>query len=163
MSFRSCQPEDFEAFLTRHETAIYRTALAVTGNESDAKDVVQEVFLRAYTKAPEFESPEHETAWLTRVTVNLCRSVLRSPWRKRTQSLTDSYPAARPEQRVLLEYILRLPAKYRIAIHLFYYDGYSVKEIAELTGQKESSVRSILTRARQRLKAILTEESYEEI
>lgn len=164
MAYKSCRPEDFEVFITKHENKLYRTALAITRNIPDAEDIVQEVFLRAYEKAPEFETEEHAKAWLTRVTINLCKSRLRSPWRKRTEPLLDSYPAAEPEQHELLEQILALPPKYRTVIHLFYYEGYSIKDISGLTGQKESTVRSHLTRARQKLKSVLEEEdNYENI
>ncbi|WP_406243384.1 RNA polymerase sigma factor [Tissierella carlieri] len=163
MAFKSYRPEDFEEFVTKHENRIYRTALAITGNISDAEDIVQEVFLRAYEKAPEFESEEHEKAWLIRVTVNLCNSRLRSPWHKRRTLLLDSYPASEPEQYELLEQIMNLPSKYRTVIHLFYYEGYSIKDISELTGQKEATVRSHLTRARQKLKSVLKEDDYESI
>lgn len=163
MASMSYRPEDFEAVVTKHENRLYRTALAITGNMSDAEDIVQEVFLRAYEKAPEFESKEHEKAWLIRVTVNLCNSRLRSPWRKRTVPLLDSYPASDPEQHVLLEQVMALPPKYRTVIHLFYYEGYSIKDISELTGQRESTVRSHLTRARQKLKSVLKEDDYESI
>jgi len=161
--YQSCRPEDFEALVTRHENRLYRTALAVMGNVSDAEDAVQEAFLRAYEKAPEFESEEHEKAWLIRVTVNLCKSRLRAPWRKRTEPLLTSYPAAEPEQGELLRHVLTLPSKYRAVIHLFYYEGYSVKDIAGLTGQKESTLRSLLTRARQKLRSVLKEDDYESI
>ncbi len=163
MAYKSCQPEDFEAFITKHENKLYRTALAITGNISDAEDIVQESFLRAYEKAPEFESEAHERAWLIRVTVNLCNSRLRSPWHRRTEPLLDSYPASEPKQHELLEIIMTLPYKYRTVIHLFYYEGYSIKEIAGLIGQKEATVRSHLTRARQKLKAVLKEDDYESI
>ena len=164
MAYKSCRPEDFEAFVIKHENKLYRTALAIMGNISDAEDVVQEAFLRAYEKAPEFQTDNHEKAWLIRETVNLCNSRLRSPWRKRREPLLASYPAAEPEQHELLEHILSLPPKYRAVIHLFYYEGYSVKEIAGLTGQKESTVRSLLTRARQKLKSVLKEDNiYESI
>ena len=163
MAYKSCRPEDFEALITRHENRLYRTALTVMGNVSDAEDMVQEAFLRAYEKAPEFISEEHEKAWLIRVTVNLCNSRLRSPWRKRREPLLDSYPAPKPEQRELLGHVLSLPPKYRAVIHLFYYEGYPVKDIAELTGQKESTVRSLLTRARQKLKSDLKEVYYASI
>ncbi len=163
MAYKSYRLEGFETFVTKHENRLYRTALAITGNMSDAEDIVQEVFLRAYEKAPEFESEEHEKAWLIRVTVNLCNSRLRSPWRKRTVPLLDSYPATEPEQYELLEQIMTLPPKYRTVIHLFYYEGYSIKGISELTGQKESTVRSHLTRARQKLKSVLKEDDYESI
>ena len=136
---------------------------SITGNMSDAEDIVQEAFLRAYERAPDFETEEHEKAWLIRVTVNLCNSRLRSPWRKRIVPLLDSYPASEPEQHELLEQIMTLPTKYRTVIHLFYYEGYSIKDISELTGQKESTVRSHLTRAREKLKTMLKEEEYESI
>lgn len=163
MAYKSCQPEDFERFVTRHENRLYRIALAITGNVSDAEDLVQEAFLRAYEKAPEFVTEEHEKAWLIRVTVNLCKSRLRSPWRKRTEPLLESYPASEPEQHELLEYILTLPPKYRAVIHLFYYERYSVKDISALIGKKEATIRSLLTRARQKLKSALKEDDYESI
>ncbi len=163
MAYESCRPEDFEKIVIKYENKLYRTALAIMGNVSDAEDVVQETFLRAYKKAPEFETEIHEKAWLIRVTVNLCKSRLRSPWRKRREPLLDTYPAVEKEQYILLEYILALPPKYRSVIHLFYYEGYSIKDIASLTGQKESTVRSLLTRARNKLKSILKEDNYENI
>jgi RNA polymerase sigma-70 factor (ECF subfamily) len=163
MAYKSHRPEDFEAVVTKHENRLYRTALAITGNMSDAEDIVQEAFLRAYERAPDFEIEEHEKAWLIRVTVNLCNSRLRSPWRKRIVSLLESYPASEPEQYELLKQIMTLPPKYRAVIHLLYYEGYSSKDISELTGQKESTVKSHLTRARQKLKSILKEDCYESI
>jgi RNA polymerase sigma-70 factor (ECF subfamily) len=163
MAYKSYRPEDFEAVVTKHENRLYRTALAITGNMSYAEDIVQEVFLRTYEKAPEFESEEHEKAWLIRVTVNLCNSQLRSPWYKRRWPLLESYPATEPEQHELLEQIMTLPSKYRTVIHLFYYEGYSIKDISGVTGQKESTVRCHLTRARQKLKSILKEDDYESI
>lgn len=163
MANKPCRPEDFEVFVTKHENRLYRTALAIMGDVSDAEDIVQETFLRAYEKAPAFESEEHEKARLIRVTLNLSYSRLRSPWRKLTEPLLESYPAAEPEQSELLEHVFNLPPKYRSVIHLFYYEGYSVKEAAYLTGRKESTVRSLLTRARQKLKSVLKEDEYESI
>ncbi|WIV13712.1 RNA polymerase sigma factor [Proteiniborus sp. MB09-C3] len=163
MAYKSYRPKDFEAFVTKHENRLYRTALAIMGNVSDAEDVVQETFFRTYEKTPEFESEDHEKAWLIRVTVNLCNSLLRSPWRKRTVQLLDSYPAGEAEQYELLEQIMALPPKYRAVIHLFYYEGYSIKDISGLTGRKESTIRSHLTRARQKLKSVLKEDDYESI
>ena len=158
MAYKSYRPKDFEMVVVRHENRLYRIALAITGNISDADDIVQEAFLRAYEKAPEFESGEHEKAWLIRVTINLCKSRLRSPWHRRIVPLLDSYPASEPEQHELMEQIMELPRKYRTVIHLYYYEGYSIKDISGLTGQRNSTVRSQLTRARQKLKSFLKEE-----
>ena len=163
MAYKSYSHEDFEEVVTKHENRLYRTALAITGNRSDAEDIVQETFLRAYVKAPEFESEDHEKAWLIRVTINLCKSRLRTSRRKRIVPLLESYPASEPQQHELLEQIMTLAPKYRTVIHLFYYEGYSIKDISKLTGQKESTVRSHLSRARKKLKSILKEDSYENL
>ncbi len=158
MTKKSDRPEDFESFVIKHENRLYRTALSIMGNVADAEDVVQEAFIKAHERASEFQSDVHEKAWLMRVTVNLCNSRLRSPWRKRTVTLTESLPAKTPEQRELLESVMSLSPKYRTVIHLFYYEGYATREIAELTGQRESTVRSLLTRARQKLGSVLKED-----
>jgi RNA polymerase sigma-70 factor (ECF subfamily) len=116
---------------------------------------VQDVFVKLIEKPPHFESAKHETAWLIRVTVNLCKNVLRSPWWKKTVPLLESYPAETNEQEELMQVVLSLPAKYRTVIHLFYYEGYATREIAEITEEKESTVRQHLTRARHMLKDFL--------
>ena len=153
---QSNRPVDWvEEVIKRYENRLFRTALAMMGGKSEAEDVVQDVFVKLFEKQPQFESPEHETAWLIRVTVNLCKSRLRSHWWKTTVPLLESYPAQNDEQQSLMQTILSLPAKYRAVIHLFYYEGYSAKEIAALTGQKESTIRQQLTRARRMLKDFL--------
>ena len=103
----------------------------------------------------DFESPAHARAWLLRVTVNGCKSRLRAPWRRRTAPLLDAYPAAAPEEGTLLEAMQALPARDRAVLHLYYYEGYQTAEIAALTGLREGSVRSRLTRARTRLRQVL--------
>ena len=156
MSNQSNRPVDcMEEFVQRHENRIYRIAIAIMGDKADAEDVMQDVFLKLIEKNPAFQSAEHETAWLTRVTVNQCRSLLRSHWWKRREPLLDIYPAEDNEQQDLMEIVSALPSKYRIVICLYYYEGYSTKEIAEITKQKEPTVRSLLTRARQKLKNFL--------
>jgi RNA polymerase sigma-70 factor (ECF subfamily) len=147
--------DGIEETVRRNEDRILRTAVAIIGSEADAEDVVQFVFVKLFEKQPHFESPEHETAWLIRVTVNQCRSHLRSYWWKNTVPLLDVYPAQNDEQESIMHAVLALPSKYRTVIHLFYYEGYSTKEIAELTDQKESTVREQLTRARRKLKVFL--------
>jgi RNA polymerase sigma-70 factor (ECF subfamily) len=147
-----------EQTVKRHENRLLRTAAAIMGSKTDAEDIVQDAFVKLFEKQPEFESTEHETAWLVRVTVNLCKSVLRSHWWKTTVPLLDDHPAHDEEQRDVMETVLSLPVKYRTVIHLFYYEGYSTKEIAEITGRKESTVREQLTRARRMLRKFLEEE-----
>ena len=144
-----------EEIVKRNEDKMYRTALAILGGKADAEDIVQDVFVKLFEKQPHFESVEHETAWLIRVTVNHCKNYLRLHWWKKTVPLLDIYPAQTDEQRNILQSVLVLPSKYRTVIHLFYYEGYSTKEIAEITEQKDSTVREQLTRARRMLKISL--------
>lgn len=137
--------------------AVYRLAYARMGTRADAEDVMQEVFLRLVRSGPEFRDDEHAKAWLLRVTINCAGDLFRSPWRKRAQALdAAALPAARPpEEGGVLEAVLALPPKYRAAVHLFYYEGYSVAEIATVTGQSEGAVKTRLCRARAMLKNVL--------
>lgn len=148
-------PNRLEALIQIHQNTLYRAALAILGDAHEAEDAVQDAFLRCLEKEPEFESPAHEKAWLLRVTVNGCKSRLRSPWRRRTAPLLDSYPASGPEEQSLMETIGALPAKDRAVLHLYYYEGYQTAEIAGMTGWREGTVRSRLTRARAKLGALL--------
>lgn len=144
-----------EFLVNTYEDTLYRAALAILGDVCEAEDAVQDAFLRCWEKAPEFDSPAHAKAWLLRVLVNGCKSRLRSPWRRRTVPLLESYPAADPEERGTLEAIQALPAKERAVLHLYYYEGYKTAEIARLTGEREGTVRSRLSRARGKLKDLL--------
>lgn len=148
-------PNRLETLIKTHENTLYRAALAILGDAHEAEDAVQDAFLRCLEKGPEFESPAHEKAWLLRVTVNGCKSRLRSPWRRRAAPLLDTYPAAAPEEQNLMETIMTLPARDRAVLHLYYYEGYQTAEIAEMTGWREGTVRSRLTRARTKLGDLL--------
>ena len=134
---------------------VYRAAFHAAPSPQDAEDVTQEVFEALLRSGKRFREPEHLRAWLLRVTVNGCKSRLRAPWRRRTAPLLDAYPAAAPEEGTLLEAMQALPARDRAVLHLYYYEGYQTAEIAALTGLREGSVRSRLTRARTRLRQVL--------
>ena len=146
---------DLAGLLEEHGDHLLRLCTLYLGDRSQAEDAVQDAFLRCLEKAPDFESPAHARAWLLRVTVNGCKSRLRAPWRRRTAPLRDAYPAAAPEEGTLLEAMQALPARDRAVLHLYYYEGYQTAEIAALTGLREGSVRSRLTRARTRLRQVL--------
>ena len=150
----------FEHAAVRYQNMVYRIALHYFGNSQDAEDAVQEVFLRLYTAEKSFESPDHLRRWLIRVTVNVCRDVLRSPWRRRRVSLEElpEEPVFdQPEQAALYREVMALPEKYRTVLNLFYYEELSVKEIGELLGLRTSAVTTRLHRARARLKEQLGE------
>lgn len=151
----------FEDAARRYQDMVYRVALHCFGNVQDAEDMVQEVFLRLYTVGKKFDGEEHLRRWLIRVTINACKDVLRSPWRRRRASLAE-LPAPepvfeQPEQAELFREVMDLPEKYRTVLYLFYYEGFSVREIGELLGIRTSAVTTRLFRARARLREQLTE------
>lgn len=152
MPHTSNRPVDWEALVTDNENRLYRAALAILGDPQEAEDAVQDAFLVFLEKAP--ADLEHPGAWLMRVLVNGCRSRLRLAWR-RVGPLPDTLLAPAPEERAELEELFSLPPADRAVIHLFYYEGCSTQEIAHMTGQRPGTVRSRLTRARQRLKKLL--------
>lgn len=149
---------NLEQLIERYGNTLLRTASAILGDVQEAEDVVQETVIKYLEKQPVFESHEHAKAWLLRVTINSCKSRLRSPWRRLRAPLLESYPAPQPQQRAAAEAVLALPPKERAAVHLYYYEGYKTAEIAALTGEPEGTVRSRLSRARVRLKDMLKED-----
>ena len=143
----------------RHAPAVYRLAYARTGSRADAEDVMQEVFLRLVKAGPDFDNEEHAKAWLLRVASNCANDLFRLPWRRREEPLDENLSAPeRPEEGSVTQAVLSLPARYRIPIHLYYYEGYSVAEIARILGRSEGTVKSRLFRARDLLRNQLREE-----
>ena len=152
--------ETFTRAVEQYQNSIYRLALHTLGSGADAEDVVQEVFLRLFRRDEAFESEEHLRRWLLRVGANLCRDVLKSPWRRRRSPLPESLPAPafeREDQRALYEAVMALEEKYRTVLYLFYYEDLPVKDIAGLLGLRTSAVTTRLSRGRERLKAALKE------
>ena len=138
--------------------AIYRLAYARTGSRADAEDVMQEVFLRLVRHRPVFDSEAHARAWLLKVASNCATDLFRLPWRKREEPLEEDVSAPEePGEGSVTEAVLSLPARYRIPIHLYYYEGYSVAEIADVTGKREGTIKSHLSRARALLRDKLKE------
>jgi RNA polymerase sigma-70 factor (ECF subfamily) len=144
-----------EAVVQQYAEMVYRLAYAQMRTRSEAEDVFQEVFLRYVQRAPDFDSEEHRKAWLLRVTLNCAKKHWASAWVRRTVPLEDSYSFELPEETGLDEALCRLRPHYRAVIHLFYYEGYSVAEIACLLNKRESTIRTQLTRARAQLAELL--------
>ena len=141
--------------------SLYRAAFAVCRNPQDAEDVVQETLLAYFRSDKQFESDEHIRAWLIRVAVNKARNATICFWRRNRRSLEETLDALTYEDaadRDLLDAVLRLPERYRIVIHLFYYEDYSIREIAKLLKLSEGAVKSRLSRGRKLLRGQLTEE-----
>ncbi len=138
---------------------VWRLALARTANVPDAEDVFQEVFLRYFRHEDELDSDEHRRAWLIRCTVNRAKSLLSSPWRRRTLPLEVAAQAGVEDQyREVYSAVLSLPARYRAVIHLHYFEGLSVAEIAGALNKPEGTVKSQLSRGRALLRQLLNEE-----
>lgn len=149
---------DLDSLFRTYGDMLYRLALVRTRSAADAEDVVQEVFLRCLKTAPRFESAEHQKAWLIKVTVNCSKSLLGSAFRRHSvpeDAAGELVSDAEQSYSDVYEAVLKLPEKYRTAIHLFYYEDYSVKEIASLMRTTESTVKSWLHRARGMLKESL--------
>ena len=138
--------------------AIFRLAYARTGSRADAEDIMQEVFVRLLRAGPDFADRAHARAWLLRVAANCANDWFRAPWRRREGPLTDSLPAPEHEDGGVVEAVLALPAKYRTAVHLYYYEELSVAEIAKIMGKSEGAVKSRLFRARALLRDTLKED-----
>jgi RNA polymerase sigma-70 factor (ECF subfamily) len=147
-----------QLLVEKYSDMLIRIAYTHMKNMSDAEDVVQNVFLKYLEKTPAFESEEHKKAWLIRVCINLCKNCLKTFWFRKTVELHDDMYGFTNEEHEVMETIVRLPVKYRSIIHLFYYEDYSIAQIASITRQKESTTGSQLYRARQLLKSMLKEE-----
>lgn len=153
-----------EQIIKRNSDGVYRLAYSLVKNRADADDIYQDVFVRYMRKKPRFQSTEHEKAWFMRVTINCCKNFWKSPWIQRRTALEgDEEPAGESlgENQLLIETVKRLPEKYRIVIHLFYYEELSAEEIGKITGAMASTVRTRLTRARRMLRSLLEKEGFD--
>ncbi len=145
----------FDRIFERYYTAVYRLAYARTGNRFDAEDVLQTVFLKFMKTDTCFAEPEHIKAWLIKVTANTSKNLLTSAWMRLTEGIKDDYAADDHKGFEVYSEVLKLPVKYRTVVHLFYYEGYSCTEIAAILETNESTVKTRLKRARERLKEAL--------
>lgn len=155
-----CTPTELEEVMHRYGTEVYRLAYSRLRSVMDAEDVYQEVFLRYFRKRPTFDSEEHRKAWLLRVTINRAKSHATSAWMRNTVAMEGQIAFPEPEERQLDEALGKLKPDDRMVLHLYYYQELSTGEIARLLGRKESTVRTQLTRARQRLGTVLKGEGY---
>ena len=152
--------EEFERLARAYGDAVFRVAYHALGRRADAEDVTQTVLLKLYRAEKLFESDAHAKHWLLRVALNESRRLMRAPWRARVVPLEDfDAPAAPSDERSdVLDAVMALDAKYRVCVYLYYYEGYSVREIAAALNTKESTVQTRLSRARERLKQTLSDE-----
>lgn len=150
--------DSVEHILTKYSDMVFRVAYARTNNIQDSEDIMQDVFVRYIKSKPFFVSEEHEKAWFIRVTINCTKSLLTSSWFRKTTKLEDNFSVKLAEKSEVYYAVKALPKDMRTVIHLYYYEDYDIREISHLLNRSESYVKSILMRARKKLKAILSDE-----
>lgn len=137
----------------QYKTILFRLAFSYLGNKQDCEDILQEVFIKLCYSAPVFPSDTDEKRWLLRVTINQCKDHLKSFWQRNRVSLDDieDYAIIMEDREDLLN-IINLPPKYKVVIHLYYYEGYSIAEISNILKSSESAIKMRLKRGREHLK-----------
>ncbi|MBQ7965278.1 MAG: sigma-70 family RNA polymerase sigma factor [Ruminococcus sp.] len=144
-----------ERVIRQYADMIFRIALQNLKNKADAEDILQDVSLALLTKNAPLYDESHIKSWLIRVTLNKCKNFHKSAHRTKTEPLSDYVELCAKEDQRLLEDVMGLPKNYRNTLYLFYYEGYSIDEIAKLLNKKPSTVGSWLHRARKKLKTII--------
>ena len=144
-----------EVLVERYQQNMFAAALSACKDPQDAEDAVQEASLAYHTSGKEFESEEHIRAWLLRVAINKAKNMRMSFWKKHKVSLEDymeSISFETEQESGLFEAVMDLPEKYRVVLHLFYYEDYSIREISKILRRTENTVKSQLSRGRAMLK-----------
>lgn len=150
-----------EILMEKYKDHLFAVAFNICKNAADADDVVQDTFLQYHITDKQFENEQHIRAWLIRITINKAKNINMSFWRRAGIPLEDymeTLTFETPEAEDLFEEVMKLPEKYRIVIHLFYYEDYSIREIAQIINATESNVKVRLTRGRRLLRNVLKEE-----
>ena len=141
-----------EEVIQREKDLVYRLAFSQCHQKDQADDIFQNVMYRYLKRKPTFESSEHEKAWFIRVTLNCSKTSLKSFWNNRVEEIDEQAYIFEKKEIDLTPYLNKLSKKYNAVLYLFYYEGYSTKEIAKLLHIKENNVRVLLNRARNQLR-----------
>lgn len=141
----------FSFAFTQYTDTVYRVAVHNTRCKSDAEDITQEVFVKLLESSKKFKDGEHLKAWLIRVTINECRTLMRK-YSRETEQSAEIADCAVYDGDSVLEAVKALPENYRNAIYLHYYEGYTAKEIGKILDSKENTVLSWLSRGRATLR-----------
>ncbi len=152
--------EEASRAIEQYGDTVRRICLVHLKTYADTEDIFQTVFLKYVLRSAPFDSPEHEKAWIIRVTVNACRDLLKSFFRSHSVPLEEltAQAAEMPEEsREIWDAVLALPPRYKNVVYLYYYEGYSAAEIGEILKKNTNTVYTLLNRARQLLKKDLKE------
>ncbi|MDO5559323.1 MAG: sigma-70 family RNA polymerase sigma factor [Oscillospiraceae bacterium] len=151
----------FEEKYNLYSSLIYKLAMTYLGSVHDAEDITQEVFTKLFIRTKEFENDEHERYWVIRVTVNMCKNNLKTFWKRYIlpiEEAADKTDSLHNDDTVKM--LMSLKPKYRIVLYMFYYEGYSIKETADILSISESCVKMRLKRGKEKLKLNIEEENY---
>lgn len=152
----------YEEAIERYKRTVAGVCLMRLKNNADAEDCFQNTFFKLFRSSPEFESQEHLKAWLIRVAINECNKFLRDSKRLLPLTFSDKDTVSFPHDKCDISWaLIKLDLKYRQVLYLYYVEDYEIKEISEILGKKENTVKSLLRRGREKLKEILGGESYE--
>ncbi len=155
--------EQFACAYENYVNDIFRLCYSYMKNMPDAEDIVQDTFLKLYRSDKTFESERHLKGWLILTASNRCKDVLKHWWRRR-ENIEKHTELGREDDTTsteLMEMILKLPAKYKTAVYMYYYEGYDSREIATFLHKSESTIRTWLQKARGLLKEALNDEGSE--
>ena len=149
--------------LDKYSDMVLRIAYTYLKNRADAEDIVQDVFLRIIDKKPSFNDESHEKSWLnSQPTINMCKNKVNMFWNKNKCSIDDVQEFAVSDKyntdTSVFQAVMALGEKYRVVVYMYYYEGYSTPEIADVIGKNETTIRSLLHRARNKLKDMLKED-----
>lgn len=138
--------------------SILRLAYSYLHNMNDAEDVLQDTLIQFLKTQPQFETAEHEKAWFLRVAINISKNKITYNKIRKTDELSETLAVAETEDLAFVwDAVKQLPAKYSEVVHLYYHEGYSTAQIASLLSKNEATVRSLLQRARMKLRDVLKE------
>ena len=154
--------EYINVLVAKYGDMVLRLAYTYLKNRADAEDIVQDVFLQIIDKKPLFNDETHTKSWLIRTTSNMCKNKLNLFWNKNRCSDEEleklsGYDSYSTDSDVL-KAVMSLPQKYRVTVYMYYYEDYSTPEIAQIMKKSDTTVRSLLHRARGKLKEILKED-----
>lgn len=149
--------KEIEKVIMRYADMIFRIAYQNLKSRADAEDIFQEVCVALLTKDAPLDDEKHLKYWLIRVTINKCNNFHKSFWHNKIESIDKYTELEQPQTKAVMEEIWQLPKQYRNVIYLYYYEEYSIAEIARILGKNQNTVSSQLQRARKKLGKILSE------
>lgn len=152
---------NFPAVYEKYKNTVYSVVFNYVRNVDDANDILQDVFIKLLQSQTDYESNEHLKAWLIRVSINMSINLLKSQNRMSDGPIPEDIPTTdKPHDNLLQEMVMKLPEKYRVPLHLFYYEDYSIKKIATVLDVPEATIKIRLKRGREQLKLSMRKEDW---